>query len=123
MAAPDLSFSVSGRSISAKSGYDAVSVTFSSDIAYKQFECRATPADGQYGRGVGTLVAAFSATPPGTERTFEIYDEHLTAGDGAYRISLYAMGEDGSWNDNHAFIPSASSGLITGDGKHFLCVR
>ena len=44
MAAPGLSFSVTGNRISGTSGYDHISVTFQSDIAYVTFECRATKA-------------------------------------------------------------------------------
>ena len=123
MPAPGLTFSASGSVVSGKAGFDEITVKFSSDIAYTAFECRATKTGEDYGVGKGELVASFSTTPAGTERTFEIYDEHLTAGDGAYRISLYAKGQDGSWNDNHGFIPSGSTGLKTYDGKTFLCVR
>ena len=38
MAAPGLSFSVTGNRISGTSGYDHISVTFQSDIAYVAFE-------------------------------------------------------------------------------------
>lgn len=123
MAAPDLTFTVSGTVLSAQKGYDAITVTFSPDIACTAFECRATPLGAAYGRGVGTLVASFAATPAGVTRSFEIYDEYLTAGDGDYRISLYAQGQDGSWNDNCAFVPGGADGLLTHDGKHFLCMR
>lgn len=123
MAAPNLTFSATGTILSGNRGYDSISVTFSSDIDYIAFECRATKEGSAYGRGVGTLIASFSTTPAKTNRTFEIYDEYLTAGDGAYRISLYAQGIDGSWNDNVGFIPSGSTGLITSDGKTFLCMR
>lgn len=123
MPAPQLTFSYTGTVISAVSGYDHISVTFSSDIAYQQFECRATKAGQTYGRGVGRLVASFSYTPAGTSRTFEVYDTDLLNGEGEYRISLYAQSEDGGWNDNYGFIPSGSSGLITADVKKFLCMR
>lgn len=123
MAAPQLSFTVTNNKVSAVTGYDHVEVTFSSDIAYQQFECRATKADAEYGRGVGRLVASFSTTPAETSRTFQVYDDDLVNGEGEYRISLYAQSEDGGWNDNHAFIPSGSTGLITSDDKTFLCMR
>ena len=123
MPAPQLTFTATGTVVSSVSGHDHISVTFSSDIAYVQFECRATKSGESYGRGVGRLVASFSTTPAGTSRTFEVYDYDLVSGDGDYRISLYAQSEDGGWNDNCAFIPSGSSGLITSDNKHFLCMR
>ena len=123
MPAPQLTFSVTGNKISAVSGYDHISVTFSSDIAYQQFECRATKNGQPYGRGVGRLVASFSYTPAETARTFEIYDTDLVNGEGDYRIGLYAQSEDGGWNDNWAFIPSGSTGMQTSDGKKFLCMR
>ena len=73
--------------------------------------------------GKGALVASFSTTPAQTVRTFEVYDEYLLSGDGEYRISLFAQGEDGSWNDNHLLIPSGSTSLVTADGERFLCER
>ncbi len=123
MAAPELTFSAAGTALSDKSGYDHVTVTFSSDIRYNAFECRATKAGEDWGLGKGTLVASFSQTPAGVSRTFEVYDDFLAGGDGAYRISLYAQGEDGSWNDNHAFLPSGAGGLTASDGEEFLCMR
>jgi hypothetical protein len=123
MPAPQLTFSITGNKVSAVTGYDHIDVTFSSDIAYTQFECRATKSGENYGRGVGRLVASFSTTPAETSRTFEVYDDDLVNGEGEYRISLYAQSEDGGWNDNHAFIPSGSDGLVTADNKNFLCMR
>jgi len=123
MPAPQLTFSITGTKVSAVSGYNHIDVTFSSDIAYVQFECRATKAGESYGRGVGRLVASFSTTPAGVSRTFEVYDTDLVNGEGEYRIGLYAQSEDGGWNDNYAFIPAQSSGLITADNKTFLCMR
>lgn len=123
MAAPNLTFNVSNTKLSDESGFDSITVNFSSDMAYKAFECRATKDGEAYGVGKGVLVASFSTTPANTTRTFEIYDDFLLKGDGTYRVSLYAQGEDGSWNDNHAFIPSGSTGLVTADGKKFLCRR
>ncbi len=123
MAAPELTFSATGAAVSDRSGYDHVTVTFSSDLKYAAFECRATKAGEDWGLGKGTLIASFSQTPAGTPRTFEVYDDFLISGDGAYRISLYAQGEDGSWNDNHSFLPSGGNGLTTADGKEFLCMR
>lgn len=123
MPAPQLTFSISGTKVSAVSGYNHIDVSFSSDIAYTQFECRATKAGESYGRGVGRLVASFSMTPAGTSRTFEVYDTDLVNGEGEYRIGLYAQSEDGGWNDNYAFIPDSSTGLKTSDNKTFLCMR
>lgn len=123
MPAPQLTLSVTGNKVSTVSGYDHINVSFSSDIAYTQFECRATKAGENYGRGVGRLVASFSTTPAGVSRTFEVYDTDLVNGEGEYRIGLYAQSEDGGWNDNYGFIPAQSSGLITADSKTFLCMR
>ena len=123
MPAPQLTFSITGNKVSAVSGFDHIDVTFTSDIPYQAFECRATKSGSNYGRGVGRLVASFSTTPANTSRTFEVYDDDLVNGEGEYRISLYAQSQDGGWNDNHAFIPSGSSGLKTSDGKKFLCMR
>lgn len=123
MPAPELTFEVSGNVISAVSGFDSITVTFSSDIAYNAFECRATAANAEWGRGKGTLIASFSATPANTQRSFEVYDDYLLQGDGQYRISLYAQGADGSWNDNGWFIPGNAAGMITADGKQFLSMR
>lgn len=123
MPAPELSFTASGNVISAVSGFDSITVEFSSDIPYTAFECRATAAAAEWGRGKGALIASFSATPANTTRSFEVYDDYLLLGDGQYRISLYAQAQDGSWNDNGWFIPSGSSGLLTADGKQFLSMR
>lgn len=123
MAAPGLTFSISGEKVSPVSGYDYIIVAFQSDIPYQAFECRATKAGEDWGRGKGTLIASFSQTPANTQRSFEVYDDFLVHGDGAYRISLYAQGEDGSWNDNHLYIPVGASSYITADGKEYLCMR
>lgn len=123
MPAPQLTFSVTGTVISTMPGYDHITVTFESDIAYQQFVCRATKAGDAYGRATGKLIASFSTTPAGVSRTFDVYDDDLINGEGEYRIGLYAESEDGGWNDNYAFIPANSSGLLTSDGKTFLCMR
>lgn len=110
-----LTFSVSANKISSKPGYNVVFVRFSSNVPYRTFECRATKEGDSYGPGIGKLIAAFSYTPAQIERAFEIYDEYLTAGDGNYRISLYAETEDGN-----IFIPSGFTMLITSDGEIFI---
>lgn len=124
MGAPNLKFTVSRKRVSDKPGFDHISVTFSADAQYQAFECRATKAGDDWGLGKGVLVASFSQTPANTERTFEVYDEFLTHGDGDYRISLFAQGIDSSWNDNWGFIPSGESEpMLTADGDEFLCMR
>ena len=120
MAAPNLTFSTNKTEIGLN---DYVSVSFTSDIAYTQFEARATLANANWGRGIGTLVGAFSTTPANTERTFEIYDTEIVSGDGVYRIGLYAQGEDGSWNDNEQYICYDGKSFKTSDGKSFLVMR
>ena len=116
MGAPQLTFSAGGSKISRQPGFDFISVTFQADQQYQRFECRATKAGDDYGVGKGELVASFSSTPAGVERTFEIYDDYLLRGDGEYRISLFAQGLDGSWNDNHLYIPAGSDAYFTADG-------
>lgn len=124
MAAPNLSFSVSGTKVSAQENFDCIIVAFSADIPYQAFECRATKVGEEYGVGRGTLIASFSQTPAETLRQFEVYDDFLVHGDGEYRISLFAQGADGSWNDNQGFIPSGSTAALrTADGKEFWCMR
>lgn len=124
MSAPNLSFSVSGNKVSAVSGFDCIIVAFRADAPYQAFECRATKLGEKYGVGRGTLIASFSQTPADTPRQFEIYDDFLVSGDGEYRISLFAQGEDGSWNDNYGFIPSGDTeAMRDADGLEFLCVR
>lgn len=123
MAAPQITFTASGSNISGVPGFDCITVTFSADIAYTAFECRATKIDEEYSVGKGKLVASFSATPANVVRSFDVYDDYLVHGDGEYRISLYAKGADGSWNDNYNFIPAGSTGLLTSDGKKFLVMR
>lgn len=124
MAAPGLTFSVSGNKVSDEPGFDHIIVNFQSDTPYQAFECRATKAGDDYGVGKGSLVASFSATPANTQRTFEVYDDYLVHGDGEYRISLFAQGMDGSWNDNHGFIPSGQTEtMLMADGLEFLVMR
>lgn len=123
MGAPNITFTASRLKLSGVSGFDSITVTFSADAPYQAFECRATKDGEDYGVGKGHLVASFSTTPAGTERTFEVYDEFLTRGDGQYRISLFAQGEDGSWNDNQQFTTSDGSPLVESGGKPFLSVR
>ena len=124
MAAPGLTFSVSGNKVSDEPGFDHIIVNFQSDTPYQAFECRATKVGDDYGVGKGSLVAYFSATPANTQRTFEVYDDYLVHGDGEYRISLFAQGMDGSWNDNHGFIPSGQTEtMLMADGLEFLVMR
>lgn len=124
MAAPELTFSISGTKVSDDPGFDYIIVNFQSDIPYQAFECRATKVGDDYGVGKGFLVASFSATPANTQRTFEVYDDYLVHGDGEYRISLFAQGMDGSWNDNHGFIPSGQTEtMLMADGLEFLVMR
>ena len=124
MAAPGLTFSVSGTKVSDEPGFDYIIVNFQSDIPYQRFECRATKIGDDYGVGKGALVASFSTTPANTQRTFEVYDDYLVHGDGEYRISLFAQGMDGSWNDNHGFIPSGQTEtMLMADGLEFLVMR
>lgn len=123
MPAPGLTFSVSGNKVSDESGFDYIIVAFQSDIPYQTFECRATKVGEDYGVGKGSLVASFSATPANTQRQFEVYDDYLVNGDGEYRISLFAQGEDGNWNDNHYYIPVGSSMYVCSDGQPYLCMR
>lgn len=124
MAAPDLTFSATENKVSGNSPYDSITVQFVSDIPYQTFECRATKTGEEYGVGKGALIASFSSTPAGTQRVFEVYDDYLLSGDGEYRVSLFAQGEDGSWNDNHGFIPSLEEeAMLTANGEEFLCMR
>ena len=127
MGAPAISYSAqlesSSGKISGVAPHDKVVVTFEADTPYKAFECRATKAGESYGRGGGTLIASFSQTPANTPRTFEIYDDFLVHGDGSYRISLYAQGEDGSWNDTEEFTLADNERLILADGKEFQTQR
>lgn len=123
MSAPNLEFDVSGIKISDESGYDHITVTFSADAPYQAFECRATKVGDEWGIGRGTLCASFSQTPADTQRTFEIYDDYLVHGDGEYRISLFAQGMDGSWNDNYYYIPAGNTHYVCADGLPYLCMR
>lgn len=55
MSAPGLTFTITGNKISAVSGFDSITVSFSSDIAYKAFECRATKSGRTGAEGKGRL--------------------------------------------------------------------
>ena len=65
MAAPELTFSITGNKISAVSGFDSITVTFSSDIAYTAFECRATKSGEDWGRGKGAFDRVLLPDPGG----------------------------------------------------------
>ena len=123
MAAPEITFTCSERRLSGVDGFDRIEVKFQTDLPYTAFECRATKVGEAYGVGKGALVASFSATPANTLRTFEIYDDFLIRGDGQYRISLFAQGEDGSWNDNHRYLPQGAQAYVTAEGSDYLCIR
>ena len=123
MPAPALTFTASGSEISDEAGFNSITVSFSSDIPYQAFQCRATKVGEDFGVGKGVLVASFSNTPANTERTFEVYDDFLVSGDGKYRISLFAQGLDGSWNDNYYYIPTGASMYVCSDGEPYLCMR
>ena len=123
MAAPEITFSCTGEKLSGVEEFDKIEVTIWADLPCQAFECRATKEGEAYGVGKGALVAAFSATPANTPRTFEIYDDFLLRGDGCYRITLFAQGEDGSWNDNHPYLPVGKEGYLTADGAVYLCMR
>ena len=123
MAAPELTFTCSGERLSGVSGFDRILVTVQSDLSCRVLECRATKAGEDYGVGKGALIASFSATPAGVQRSFEIYDDFLLRGDGTYRISLLAQGEDGSWNDNFPYLPMGEAAYVTSDGRNYLCMR
>ena len=124
MSAPNLTFDISGTDLSDETGFDHITVTFSADAQYQTFECRATKVGEDWGLGKGVLVASFSQTPAGVPRTFEVYDDFLVHGDGEYRISLFVQGMDGSWNDNHGFIPNGQTEtMLTADGLEFLVMR
>ena len=120
MAAPQIYFT---KDFNKVSPYQHISVEFFATMAYTEFQARATKEGESYGVGIGTLVAAFSNTPALTNRTFEIYDYDIVNGDGEYRISLFAKGEDGSWNDNHRYLPVGSEFYLTADGTPYLCMR
>ena len=123
MGAPSITFSAGGNKIGNQPGFDHITVSFQANAPYQKFECRATKTGENWGVGKGELIASFSQTPANTSRTFEIYDDYLLHGDGEYRISLYAQGEDGSWNDNWPYIPVGSDEYITSDGLMYLCMR
>lgn len=122
MPAPNLTFTVTDVAISDEVGFNKIEVSFSADMEYQAFECRAPKNGAEYGVGKGALISSFSATPANVQRTFEIYDTYLTAGDGQYRISLFAQA-GGAWNDNHYFVPSGAAKMLTADGLVFLCAR
>ena len=124
MSAPNLTFNISGTEISDETGFNFITVSFNADTQYQAFECRATKVGDEWGLGKGVLVASFSQTPANVSRTFEVYDDDLINGDGEYRISLFAQGMDGSWNDNWGFIPSGQAEtMLTADGLEYLVMR
>ena len=126
MAAPGLTFTITGNKISAVSGFDSITVKFSSDIVVLGGNGSQKTANmlSEEGLNVVSLPKTIDNDLPGTERTFEVYDDFLLSGDGEYRISLYAQGADGSWNDSYGFVPSGTTKtMLTADGKEFLCMK
>ena len=123
MGAPGLAFTVSGARISSVGGHNYITVEFLSDTDYQAFECRATKRGEPFGVGVGALIASFSFTPAGVERSFDVYDRYLLQGDGDYRISLFAQSIGGAWNDNQWFAPLGSACMRGADGNLFLSGR
>ena len=123
MGAPVLTFGTSGVRLSAVGGHNHITVDFTSDIDYQAFECRATKHGEDFGVGRGQLVAAFSHTPAGVQRTFDIFDSYLIEGEGEYRISLFAQSTDGAWNDTQWFAPNGSACMKDADGKLFFSGR
>lgn len=123
MSAPILNFSTDRNKISSQTGYDSITVVFSSDIPYQKFECRATKNEDEYGVGKGELITSFSHTPAETIRSFEIYDDFLLKGDGLYRISLFAQSEDGVWNDDTGFLTAENELFLTSSLEKFFCQR
>lgn len=120
MGAPTVTFESSGNRLGANA---YIEVEWSADVATQAFEARATRSGSPYGVGVGLLVGAFSSTPAGVQRTFEIYDTELTQGDGAYRISLFAQGTDGVWNDNCGLHVSGGDVFADANGDAVLVLR
>lgn len=116
MAAPQISFTKDFTKVSVN---QHITVRFQADLPYTQMEARATRVGDNYGVGIGRLVASFSATPANTERVFEIYNTDIVNGDGEYRISLLAQGEDGSWNDDMGFLVASGNPLATVDNEDF----
>ena len=123
MGAPNLTFSASGVRISAAGGHNHIMVEFVSDTNYQAFECRTTKQGDEFGVGRGQLIAAFSHTPAGVQRTFDVFDSYLIEGEGEYRISLFAQSVDGNWNDTQWFSPRGSACMKDADGKIFFSRR
>ncbi len=117
MAAPQISFSQDFAKVSQN---QHITVTFWADLPYTEFQARATKTGAAYGVGLGSLLAAFGATPAATSRTFEVYNTDLVNGDGEYRLSLFARGEDGAWNDDLGFIVVGGNPLATANNQDFL---
>lgn len=122
--------------VSKVGGYDSAVISFTTDVAFEEYKVCVVPASNSIqSAGVVIPTAGGSANTSGSAGgyaadtnisvTIKGADlETASAGDGAYRISLFAQGEDGSWNDNDGFIPSGSAGtMLDADGLEFLCMR
>ena len=44
-------------------------------------------------------------------------NNHLTGGEGLYRIGLYVQQTDGTWNYEYFFVPFGSDDFVTSDGN------
>jgi hypothetical protein len=85
--------------ISAVSGHDKATVTFTSDMALSQWEARATTSGQAVGHGSGLLVESGGSLEANTETTVTIDDEELTNGDLEYTISIFGQSVEGRWSD------------------------
>ena len=94
----------------------SVTVTFSCQVHMKKFYATAVKDGNDYGFINNILVDIRETNPTGvllyelTERAantnfnFIINTSSLTAGDGLYRINLYAQNDNGIWNEEYFLI-------------------
>lgn len=91
--------------------YDKCTVNFSSNVHIKQFLARATKGNEEWGIDKGVLIAEINNRDANTQLSFDIITaNHLTDGDGEYRIGLYLQNDDDLWNLDEMFIVTNNNG-------------
>lgn len=85
--------------------YNTCTVNFSANCHIKQFYCRATKGDDDWGYDKGELIAEYTNRPGNTQLSFDIIaNNHLLEGDGVYRIGLYLQNDNNVWNIEELFL-------------------
>ena len=110
--------------------YKKATVTVTSDEPFIAVEARATRIGSNFGKGVGEDLLSDDATAVNgvvtlpsavTSYSFDVECSELLT-DGEYRISVYVMNENGTWDESYYLL--TSSGQIVKDKTgSTICVK